>query len=160
MVCARIVTACLNFGASDFLYLWSGYFLSSRSFSFRAGRQKMSAIRRVLLGIAIAVAHMTMVQAQVMIVADHLADYCRHKWPDAEYFQCAGYLTGVLQTLQVGMVLREPLRGRPTVQETRQGTGTLCVATFRTILPSRWSNLSMVIQTNVRGRPSRWRLKH
>ena len=66
--------------------------------------------------------------AQVATTADQLADYCRHKWPDYQYFYCAGYLQGVVDTLQVGAALAHDTTGRTTLKETASGAGALCIA--------------------------------
>jgi Rap1a immunity proteins len=66
--------------------------------------------------------------AQVLINAADLTAECRHKRPEPDYYHCAGYLTGVLQTLQVGMSIRKNAQGEALVAETTNGFGTLCLA--------------------------------
>ena len=63
----------------------------------------------------------------INIIAETLADDCRHKWPDKQWINCAAYLEGVLDTLQVGMVIRRTADGKVTVVQTADGLGPLCV---------------------------------
>jgi Rap1a immunity proteins len=85
-------------------------------------------MRTTLLCLAILITGAGAVKAQVLIVAADLAEDCRHQWPEAGYFHCAGYLTGVLQSLQSGLEIRRVPGGRTVVAPSKEGSGPLCVA--------------------------------
>ena len=64
----------------------------------------------------------------INIIADTLADDCRHPWPDTRWIGCGNFLEGVLQTLRKGMVVRRDADGKTIVVQTADGLGPLCVA--------------------------------
>jgi hypothetical protein len=86
----------------------------------------MFRVLLLVLGVAVAGANVT--NAQVLQAAEDLADDCRHKWPEPNYFHCAGYLTGVLHALQMGLALHRTPGGKFVAVETTNGSGPLCIA--------------------------------
>jgi|SRR5690242_21507065 len=84
-------------------------------------------IRTALLGLVIAIAGTSAsVRAQTLLTAGLVED-CRHEWPDAGYFHCTGFLSGVLQALHSGMVVRRTAAG-DTIAVTAADPGPLCKA--------------------------------
>ena len=83
--------------------------------------------RIVLLGFLTSIAAVGSAQAQVVIDASDLVDECRHVWPEPLYYHCAGYLTGVLETLQVGLAINGSTDEKLTIVQTKDGRSALCV---------------------------------
>jgi hypothetical protein len=74
-------------------------------------------------------------QAQVVVDTSDLVDECRHAWPDPLYYHCAGYLTGVLETLQVGLKINEANDKKLSVVQEKDGLGALSLV--KTIVPDQ-----------------------
>ncbi len=85
-------------------------------------------IRAALLGaIIVIMASHGSVRAQALLSTAGLVEDCRHRWPDPEYFYCTGYLSGVLQILHAGMVVRRSATGAAVAVQSEGAPDALCI---------------------------------
>jgi hypothetical protein len=78
----------------------------------------------IVFGVITAV---TPAAAQVALTAEQMAGDCKKGWPHPEYHYCAGYLEGVVQTLQLNLHVASNA-GALVIASGADGAGPLCVA--------------------------------
>jgi hypothetical protein len=94
----------------------------------RHSRKMPNHHRIPLLAVLTSLALVSPCSALFPVDAGQLADDCRKKWPAAEYMYCTGLLTGIVETLKMGTVVKARSGGAATIAETADGSGPFCIA--------------------------------
>lgn len=89
-------------------------------------------LRIPALAVLVSLALVSPSRALYPVDAGQLADDCRKKWPAAEYMYCTGFLTGIVETLKTGTVVKARNGGAPVIVETADGSGPYCIAAAMT----------------------------